>query len=185
MRIGGAHAAHNALAALATVAASGGDVQAAAARMEGVEPGAGRGKVHELSRAIVLIDDSYNSSPPALASVLETMRLSEPRGRRVLILGDMLELGPMEVALHREVGRRAGLAKVQMLVAVGTLSRETTEAARRSGVGEVHHFADSTICADAAADLLGDGDMVVVKGSRGMHMGRVVRALTARFGEGG
>ena len=120
-----------------------------------------------------------------MASVLETMRLSEPRGRRVLILGDMLELGPMKVALHREVGRRAGMAKVQMLVAVGTLSRETTEAARRSGVGEVHHFADSTICADAAADLLGDGDMVVVKGSRGMRMGRVVRALAARFGEGG
>jgi UDP-N-acetylmuramoyl-tripeptide--D-alanyl-D-alanine ligase len=184
LRIGGAHAAHNALAALATVVAAGEDVHAAAERMERVEPGTGRGKTHRLARGMVLIDDSYNSSPPALASVLEALRLSDPRGRRVLVMGDMLELGPMKAALHREAGRRAGAAGVQMLLAVGAQSKETAEAARRGGVGEVHHYGDSGACAESIADLLGDGDLIVVKGSRAMHMGRVVRALTARFGEG-
>jgi UDP-N-acetylmuramoyl-tripeptide--D-alanyl-D-alanine ligase len=165
------------------VHASGEDVLAAAGRMEQVAPGTGRGKVHHLVRGILLVDDSYNSSPPALASVLETMRLSNPRGRRVLVMGDMLELGPMKTALHREAGRRAGAAGVQMLVAVGMLSRETAEAARRAGVGEVHHHVDSASCAKALGDLLGDGDLIVVKGSRGMRMGRVVRALTVQFGE--
>jgi len=184
LRIGGAHAAHDALAALAVVVASGEDLRAAAERMERVEPGTGRGKVHHLARGMVLVDDSYNSSPPALASVLETMRLSKPRGRRVLVMGDMLELGPMKAALHREAGRRAGSAGVQMLLAVGALSKDTADAARRGGVGEVHHYGDSTTCAEAIGDLLGDGDLIVVKGSRGMRMGRVVRALTARLGGG-
>ena len=103
----------------------------------------------------------------------------------MLIVGDMLELGTMKAALHREVGRRAGTAGVQMLVAVGKLSKETAEAARRAGVGEVYHHPDSTVCAEAIPERLGDGDLIVVKGSRGMHMGRVVRALASRFGETG
>jgi len=183
LRIGGAHAAFDALAALAVVVAAGEDPLAAAERMERLEPGAGRGRVHGLARGMQLVDDSYNSSPPALASVLDTLKLSEPRGRRVLVMGDMLELGPMKTALHREAGRRAGAAGVQMLVAVGPLGRETAEAARRAGVGEVHYYPDSEQCAGAIGDSLGDGDLIVVKGSRGMRMERVVRALLERFGE--
>jgi UDP-N-acetylmuramoyl-tripeptide--D-alanyl-D-alanine ligase len=183
LRIGGGHAANNALAALATVAAAGGDVRAAAAAMEQVEAGVGRGQVHRLARDILLVDDSYNSSPPALAAVLETLRLSEPNGRRVLIMGDMLELGPMKEALHREAGRRLGAAGIGMLVAVGTLAQETAETARRTGIDEVHHYPDSARCAESIGELLGDGDLVLVKGSRGTHMGRVVRALTAGPGE--
>jgi len=184
LRIGGAHAAHDALAALATIVAAGEEPHAAIERIERVEAGNGRGRVHRLRRGILLVDDSYNSSPPALASVLETLRLSSPNGRRVLVIGDMLELGPMKAALHREAGRRAGAAGVQMLVGVGPLSKETTEAARKKGVGEVHHHADSKSCAESLGEFLGDGDLVVVKGSRAMHMGRIVRALTEQFGEG-
>jgi UDP-N-acetylmuramoyl-tripeptide--D-alanyl-D-alanine ligase len=180
LRIGGAHAAHDALAALAAVAAAGEDVGAAASHMERVEAGPGRGRVHRLERGMVLMDDSYNSSPPALASVLETLRLTEPAGRRVLVMGDMLELGPMQGALHREAGRRAAAAGVHVLMAVGPLTRETADAARRAGVGQVHHYADSAECAKSIAEYLRDGDLIVVKGSRGMHLGKVVRALTAQ-----
>lgn len=183
LQIGGVHAAHDALAALAVTLALEGDLVAAAAEMEKVLPGVGRGQLHHLARGMVLVDDSYNSSPPALASVLETLRVSEPRGRRVLVMGDMLELGPMDAALHREAGRRAGAAGIQMLVAVGPMSREAAEAARRGGVGEVHHYGDSTSCAASVGDHLGDGDLIVVKGSRGIHLGKVVRALEERFGE--
>jgi len=184
LRMGGAHAARNALAALATVAAVGGDVHRAAQRMERVDAGDGRGKVHRLARGMLLVDDSYNSSPPALASVLETLRLSEPQGRRVLVMGDMLELGPMKAALHREAGRRLGAAGIQMLMAVGQLTHETADAAKRAGVDEVQHYPDSVRCAESIGDLVRDGDLIVVKGSRGLRMGRVVRALLSRFAEG-
>ena len=178
LSIGGGHSALNALAALAAVVAAGGDVDEAAARMEHVEPGAGRGRIHRLGRGIVLVDDSYNSSPAALASVLETLRLSEPQGRRVMVMGDMLELGRMQDAMHREAGKRIAAAGVQLLIAVGPLSRGCVETARRGGVGEVHHHPDSTRAAESVAEFLRDGDLVVVKGSRSMRMERVVEALT-------
>lgn len=184
LRIGGAHAAHDALAAIATIVAAGDPLEAAAERIELLEAGAGRGRVHRLASEIVLVDESYNSSPPALASVLETLRVTEAAGRRVLVLGDMLELGSMEVAFHREAGRRAAAAKVDLLMAVGSLARETAESARRSGVGQVHHYDDAGACAESIGDFLRGGDVVVVKGSRGMKMERVVHALVESFGGG-
>ena len=180
LQIGGAHSAFNALAALAVVAAVGDPLPAAIERMERMQAGAGRGRVHRLSNGMLLVDDSYNCSPAALASVLETLRLSESAGRRVLVLGDMLELGRVELALHREAGKRAAAAGVKLLFAVGPLSRATAESARRSGVPEVHHHSDSARAAEAIAEYLRPGDLIVVKGSRAMRMERVVQALTAR-----
>ena len=125
---------------------------------------------------MLLIDDSYNSNPPAVAAVLETLRLSEPPGRRVLVFGDMLELGAMDAALHREAGRRTAAAGVQLLVTVGPLSKEMAEAARRDGVEQVRHHNDSKECAAAIRDYVGPGDLIVVKGSRALRMERVVRS---------
>jgi UDP-N-acetylmuramoyl-tripeptide--D-alanyl-D-alanine ligase len=179
LRMGGAHSAFNALAALAAVAAVGEDLDRAAESMERLEAGPGRGKVHMLPREMILVDDSYNSSPAALASVLETLRLSEPPGRKVMVMGDMLELGRLESALHREAGKRAAAAGVQLLVAVGPLSRVTAETARRAGVPEVHHHADSVKASESISEFLKDGDLIIVKGSRAMQMERVVQVLTA------
>lgn len=183
LRLGGAHAAFNALAALAVVAAVGEDIEAAAERMARFEAGPGRGRVHRLQGGTILVDDSYNSSPAALASILETLRLSEPAGRRVLVMGDMLELGRFEGALHREAGKRAAAAGVQLLVAVGPLSRSAVETARRAGVAEVYHHADSERAAEAIAEFIRDGDLIVVKGSRAMRMERVVQALLSAVAE--
>ena len=177
LRIGGGHAALNALAALATVAAAGGDLEKAARKIEQLEPGAGRGKVHDLRRNIQVIDDCYNASPSAMASVLETLRLADPRGRRVLIMGDMLELGQLETALHREVGKRCGSSGIGMLVTIGKLARGTAEAARRAGVPEVHHHSDVAKACESIVEFLSDGDLIVVKGSRSMHLERIVHRL--------
>ena len=177
LQIGGGHAALNALAALAGIAAAGGSLERAIGRIEQLRASDGRGRVHDLRRNIRVVDDSYNASPSALASVLETLRASDPRGRRVLVTGDMLELGPLEVALHREVGRLAGASSIGMVIAVGNLSRATAEAARMAGVGEVHHFADSEQASKAITELLSDGDLIVVKGSRGIRMEKVVDRL--------
>jgi UDP-N-acetylmuramoyl-tripeptide--D-alanyl-D-alanine ligase len=181
LRIGGGHAALNALAALATIAAAGGDIEAAAGRIEQLEPGVGRGQVHDLRRGIRVVDDCYNASPSAMASVLETLRLSDPRGRRVLVMGDMLELGRLEAALHREVGKRCGASGIGMLVTIGKSSRLTAEAARRAGVGEVHHHPDANRAADSILEFLSDGDLIVVKGSRSMHLEIVVRKLVEQL----
>jgi UDP-N-acetylmuramoyl-tripeptide--D-alanyl-D-alanine ligase len=183
LRLGGVHSAFNALAAAAGVVAAGSDLMQALERMEQIEAGPGRGEVHRLRSGMMLVDDSYNSSPSAMASVLETLRISEPRGRRVLVMGDMLELGRMEGALHREAGKRAASAGVQLLFSVGALSRAAAETARRAGVPEVHHHTDSAKAAESIAEFLKEGDLIVVKGSRGMRMERVVQALIAQCGE--
>jgi UDP-N-acetylmuramoyl-tripeptide--D-alanyl-D-alanine ligase len=94
-------------------------------------------------------------------------------------MGDMLELGSMEVSLHREAGRRAAAAGVKLLVAVGPLAREAAEAARRAGVPEVHHHHDAASAADSLLEFLRPGDLVVIKGSRRIGLERVVQALVA------
>jgi UDP-N-acetylmuramoyl-tripeptide--D-alanyl-D-alanine ligase len=183
LAMGGAHSAFNALAALAAVAAAGEDLDQAARRIEQVKAGPGRGKVYRLARGMILIDDSYNSSPAALASILETLRLSTAQGRKILVMGDMLELGRVEGALHREAGKRAAAAGVELLMTVGPLSRSAAETARRAGVPEVHHHTTSEQAAESLAEFLKDGDLIVVKGSRAMRMERVVKELISSIGE--
>ncbi len=183
LRIGGVHAAVDAVSALATIVAAGEDPESAIPAIEQLEAGPGRGRAHQLADDRVLIDDSYNSSPAALASVLDTLRATPTRGRRVLVMGDMLELGQMELALHREAGRRAATVGVQMLVAVGPLAREAAESARRSGTQEIHCYPNADEAAGSIAEYLRPNDLILVKGSRGIQLDRVVRALTSTADE--
>jgi len=178
----GAHSAWNAVAALATVAASGEDVDAAAEAIASVEAEPGRGRVLRLHGEVTVVDDTYNSNPAALASILETLKRSTA-ARKVLVAGDMLELGPREVDFHREAGRKAAAAGVRVLVGVGPLSRHLLEAARRAGVQELYHEPASTKAAARVADLVRPGDLVVCKGSRGIRLERVVEALVAALSE--
>jgi UDP-N-acetylmuramoyl-tripeptide--D-alanyl-D-alanine ligase len=177
LRIGGAHAALDALAALAAVAAAGEDLDAAAAAMSSVEPAPGRGRVHRLANGALLVDESYNSNPAALESVLGTLKSSPASGRKVLVMGDMLELGPTEKALHREAGEGAAASGVQVLVGVGPRSKAAVEAARRSRIAETWHEADAAAAARSIPPRIGAGDLVVVKGSRGIHLEKVVEAI--------
>jgi UDP-N-acetylmuramoyl-tripeptide--D-alanyl-D-alanine ligase len=106
------------------------------------------------------------------------------QGRRVVFLGDMLELGPRGPELHRETGAKlAGRADV--VVGVGPLGKGFAEGARAAGVAAsaLHDFADSEAAARESVSLVKPGDAVLVKGSRGARMEKVVEALVARFGE--
>lgn len=115
--------------------------------------------------------------------MLETLRLSEAAGRKVLVMGDMLELGPVAGALHREAGNRAAACGVSVLFSVGALARQSAESARRAGVELVQHYPDADEAAASVGEFLRDGDLVLVKGSRGIRLEKVVRAVCERFGE--
>ena len=132
-----------------------------------------RGQVIELARGVTLVDDSYNSSPAALASALEALAATSTDGRRVAALGEMRELGELSLALHAESGRRAVAAGIERLIAVGGDSAKAlADAAVAAGLpaDRVAYFTTSTEAAEAIANLLSAGDVVLVKGSRGTRM---------------
>jgi len=180
LRLPGAHSAENALAALATVLAAGASLEEAASGMRTLEAGPGRGRIHRLGQGIALVDDVYNSNPAAVAAVLRTLSGTRA-GRRVLVFGDMLELGPEEALFHREVGRLAAKAGVDLIVGVGARSREAVEEAARCGVHGTAHEPDASSAARGMAGRLRPGDFVVVKGSRGIRLEKVVQAIQAAF----
>jgi hypothetical protein len=131
-----------------------------------------------------VVDDTYNSNPEALASVLGTLAASAPAGRRVLVMGDMLELGAQAAAFHRAAGERAAASGVALLVAVGPLSRTRRRDGAEGGV-EVHTADDAPAAAKLVPDLVREGDLVVVKGSRGIRLEHVIEALLTRHRDGG
>jgi UDP-N-acetylmuramoyl-tripeptide--D-alanyl-D-alanine ligase len=166
-----AHMRRNALAALA------------AARAVGVEPAGAvsvalsnlRGQRIELPGDVVVVNDCYNANPMSMRAALDDLAASAP-GRRVAVLGDMLELGPGEIAYHEEIGAVAATAGVELLVTVGPLARSIGTAFEG---GERHHVGDARAAAALVPDLLAPGDTVLVKGSRGVGLEVVAQALEA------
>jgi UDP-N-acetylmuramoyl-tripeptide--D-alanyl-D-alanine ligase len=162
-----AHMRRNALAALA------------AARAVGVEPdgvldvalSSFRGQRIDLPGDIVVVDDCYNANPMSMRAALDDLAASAS-GRRVAVLGDMLELGPDEDRYHAEIGAHARDAGVDVLVAVGPRAAHFAD-----GYGEVIALPDAQAAAAAVGDLLAPGDTVLVKGSRGVGLEVVARAL--------
>jgi UDP-N-acetylmuramoyl-tripeptide--D-alanyl-D-alanine ligase len=165
-----AHMRLNALAALAAARAVGvepsGRVEVALSEM--------RGQRIDLPGGVVVVNDCYNANPMSMRAALDDLATSAP-GRRVAVLGDMLELGPDERRLHREIGAHARHAGVAVLVTVGPLA-EAIHEGYGSG-GELHHVADAAQAARIVPGLLRPGDTVLVKGSRGVGLEVVADAL--------
>jgi UDP-N-acetylmuramoyl-tripeptide--D-alanyl-D-alanine ligase len=124
----------------------------------------------------LLLDDTYNAAPPSTIAALNL--LAELDGRRVAVLGDMLELGDFEERGHRMVGVRAAQV-VDELVAVGNRARWIAEEARLAGMSEdqVVALKDSQEAIEYLQDRVGENDVVLVKGSRGMKMDLIVAGL--------
>ncbi|MDD8027329.1 MAG: UDP-N-acetylmuramoyl-tripeptide--D-alanyl-D-alanine ligase [Acidobacteriota bacterium] len=141
-----------------------------AAAVSSLRPAPGRGGWIRLAGGVVLVDDSYNSSPAALAAALRGLA-GLPAARRVAVIGDMLELGPGEDAFHAEAGRIAAAAGWDVLLTIGPRSLRTAEAARTAGLdpAAIRSFASSEEAAEALERWLRPGDLVLVKGSRGMR----------------
>jgi UDP-N-acetylmuramoyl-tripeptide--D-alanyl-D-alanine ligase len=144
------------------------------AAVRGVKPASMRGVVHRAEGGFLLIDDSYNSNPDAVGKALESAAAMTGQ-RRVAVLGDMLELGPEAPRFHREAGEAA--ARHGFVVAgVGELSRSLAEGAKAAGA-EAVWLPDAAAAAEWAAGEVRRGDVVLVKGSRGVKLDGVVRRL--------
>jgi UDP-N-acetylmuramoyl-tripeptide--D-alanyl-D-alanine ligase len=145
-----------------------------------LRPVARRGALHALSSGIRLVDDSYNASPSAVRAMLEALSATPVSGRRVAVLGEMLELGPTSRALHDACGRAAAAAKIDELVVIGgEPASGLADGARAGGLAasHVHRFADSAAAADRIHTIVAPGDLVLVKGSRGTRTDIVVDRL--------
>jgi UDP-N-acetylmuramoyl-tripeptide--D-alanyl-D-alanine ligase len=155
------------------------DIAAAASRLR---PADRRGAVKRLANGVTLIDDSYNSSPTALRRALEVLAHEAHAARKVAVLGEMLELGDHSIELHRQSGRAAAEAGVQLLFSIGgPPARALADAAIESGMlrDAVRYFDSSNAAADAAASAIRPGDVVLVKGSRGTRADIVADRIAA------
>ncbi len=172
----------NFLAAAACAHALGIAAEEIAAAAAAARPAAMRGVVHRLAGGTLVIDDSYNSNPEALARALESAA-ALPAARRWAVLGEMLELGPGAPDFHARAGATAARLGFSPVVGVGEGARPLVDAARSAGV-EGRWLADAAAAAAAAAAILEPGDVVLVKGSRGVGLEAVVRGLLAAGGGG-
>ncbi len=133
-------------------------------------------------RGVVIIDDTYNANPPSMEAALRALSRLKGRGRGVAILGDMLELGAAEGRAHERLGREAAACGVDRLIVMGRNARRVRAGALRAGMpgNSVHLAGSHREAAEAAGGILRKGDCVLVKGSRGMRMEEVVKALGVR-----
>jgi UDP-N-acetylmuramoyl-tripeptide--D-alanyl-D-alanine ligase len=141
----------------------------------------GRMAIRRLHGDRVVIDDSYNANPDSMRAVLQFLRQVPEVGRRFAVLGDMLELGDAAPALHREIGALAHQCGVDELIVLGELAKMMAEGACQAGMASshVHIVTSHGEAATVLARLIGSRDVVLVKGSRGMRMERVVEAMLA------
>lgn len=151
-------------------------------RIAALTPVARRGWSVVLPSGVRVVDDSYNASPAAVEATLTALGRTPVGGRRVAVIGEMLELGSSSEALHAACGQVAARAGVDVLVAIGGRAAEAlADGAVRGGLAPacVHRFADSESAAEAVHGLVAPGDVVLVKGSRGTRTDVVVDRLMA------
>ncbi len=143
-----------------------------------------RGEVMDFVDGFTVVDDSYNSNPRSLLSMVRTIAEGGADGaRRIVVAGEMLELGTEGAAMHRDAGRAIAAYGIDVLWGVRGLARELTEAAREAGLKAEHiKFFESAEEAGIALEKeVREGDLVLVKGSRGVRMDKVVAHLRERF----
>jgi UDP-N-acetylmuramoyl-tripeptide--D-alanyl-D-alanine ligase len=173
----GRHNLENLLAAIATARTVGISWNGIERAVRELRPAYHRGIVIPW-RGATLYDDTYNSNPFALGRALELMQRADVKGRRIAVIGDMLELGPEEKKFHYEAGRQIPRT-ISSVVGVGSRSRSVLDGARDAGFPSdaLHHFDDAELAADFLKTFIREGDLVLLKGSRGVGLDRTVSAL--------
>ncbi len=176
----GRHNIGNCLAAMLAAKHLGIDYPEAARALQKAKPVAGRLQAARTPAKITVINDSYNANPNSVLAGLEVLA-DLPEGRKIAVLGDMLELGGNSRYWHREAGLAAGMMDIDALFAVGPESAAMAEAAQVNARIVVRHFPSAEALWMELRSFLRQGDQVLVKGSRGMLMERVVNQLLDWF----
>ena len=178
LRVAGEHNRRNAIAAAAGAHALGVPLAAIVAGLGAFEGVAGRLRTYPGHHSATIIDDTYNANPDSMHAAIAT--LAGRPGQRILVLGDMGELGSGAAAMHREVGAAAKAAGIDALLAIGDMARQYADA---FGVGATHYAELDALLADLAPRLAADAT-VLVKGSRFMRMERVVEKIAVGYSKG-
>ncbi len=178
----GRHNVTNALAALAAASVWGIGAREAAEVLPRMTPAAMRGEVLRFEEGFTVINDCYNSSPAAMASMMDLLASTPGIRRRILAAGEMLELGPTSPELHRESGRYAAGRKLDWIIGVQGDAAGLVRAAVDAGASpdRSRFFPGSQEAAEFISGLVQPGDLVLVKGSRGVRMERIVEAIRAK-----
>jgi UDP-N-acetylmuramoyl-tripeptide--D-alanyl-D-alanine ligase len=178
----GGHNLMNALAASAVATALKVKPELIAAALGSAKPPRMRGEVLDFAAGFTVVDDSYNSNPRSLLSMARTVaEAREKVQRRVIIAGEMMELGPDAPSMHRQAGQEIAEAGVDVLWGVRGLASEIVAGARAAGLQDVRFFESSNDAAVAALNEIREGDLVLVKGSRSVETDRIVKALKEKF----
>ncbi len=174
----GRHNLENLLAAIAAARSIGISWEGIARGVRELKPAYHRGIILDANGATIY-DDTYNSNPYALGRALTLMEQADATGRRIAVIGDMLELGEKELDYHREAGRNIPKS-VDTVVGVGKRSRALLDGAREAGFGDdkLHHFDDAQSAADFLKTFIRSGDLVLIKASRGIGLDKTVNILT-------
>ncbi len=181
LRLVGRHNALNAAGAITIALRLGLSHAEIAARLESFAPQPMRGELHQLGGATV-IDETYNANPGSAAAAVRTLADYPCAGRRLLVIGEMRELGAHAAALHRRLAEQIAAARIDRLLLVGAAAGWMGDAARSAGMnGSVEEFADAAACGDALAASLRPGDVALLKASRAVRLERAIESLRRRL----
>jgi UDP-N-acetylmuramoyl-tripeptide--D-alanyl-D-alanine ligase len=182
LAMSGRHNLSNALAAAAVGTAFSIPPEEIAAALKTAQPPKMRGEVLDFAAGFTLIDDSYNSNPRSLLNMVRTMA-EGGRGRKrlIVIAGEMLELGADEASLHRDVGAEIARSGVDALWGVRGLAKEIVTGANEAGLTTTRFFNSSDEASEQLIKEVKEGDLILVKGSRGVATDKIVKALKEQF----
>jgi len=178
----GRHNLMNALAASAVATALKVKPELIANALKSAKPPKMRGEVLDFAPGFTVVDDSYNSNPRSLLSMVNTLVEAKDKiKRRIVVAGEMLELGPDSPQMHREAGHEIARLGIDLLWGVRGLANEIVAGAHERGLQRARFFESSDEAAAAAVDEVREGDLILVKGSRSVETDKVVKALKQRF----
>jgi UDP-N-acetylmuramoyl-tripeptide--D-alanyl-D-alanine ligase len=179
----GQHNVANALAAIAVGATHEVPWEEMQEAISEMKPEKMRGQVIKFREGFAVIDDSYNSNPRALSEMIRFLGRLQGYQRKILVAGEMLELGPEGAELHRGCGRDAARAGIELVVGVQGQATEILEGALESGVdrSRLKFVRDAIQAGDVLARTLQKGDVVLIKGSRGVKLDQALNTLRAAF----
>ncbi len=175
----GEHNVHNALPAIAVAHHLGVGFETIRQSLSALKPAAGRGELLRFHDGFTVLNDSYNSNPAAMDAVIAFLKTLTGFKRKILVAGEMLELGPDAEQFHRDCGKQAAAARIDRIVGVRGLAEFITRAAQEQGrlPAETPFFVDSAAAGEWLTREVTASDFIVVKGSRGVRTEKVIEIL--------